>query len=151
MLRAKIDMASPNVTDARPHALSHSPSAASSHRRHGDLSDVRLHTLYIRHHKGITHSLCTLEFENNRPLYEWVLNTLGLPTPHPQQIEFARLGLEQTNLSKRNLLRLVEGGEVTGWDDPRMPTISGLRRRVTRPKRFADSVNISAWPNAIAR
>jgi glutaminyl-tRNA synthetase len=96
--------------------------------------------------EGITHSLCTLEFENNRPLYEWVLNTLDWPKPHPQQIEFARLGLEHTTLSKRNLLRLVESGQVTGWDDPRMPTISGLRRRGYTPeaiRHFCEHIGVA--------
>jgi glutaminyl-tRNA synthetase len=87
-----------------------------------------------------------LEFENNRPLYEWVLNTLDWPTPHPQQIEFARLGLEHTTLSKRNLLRLVESGQVSGWDDPRMPTISGLRRRGYTPeaiRHFCEHIGVA--------
>jgi glutaminyl-tRNA synthetase len=77
--------------------------------------------------EGITHSICTLEFENNRPLYDWILDELGVH--HPQQIEFARLNLSHTVLSKRKLLELVEKKYVSGWDDPRMPTISGLRRR----------------------
>ena len=77
--------------------------------------------------EDITHSICTLEFENHRPLYDWFLDELGVY--HPQQIEFARLNLTYTVMSKRMLLELVEGKYVTGWDDPRLPTISGMRRR----------------------
>ena len=79
--------------------------------------------------KGITHSLCTLEFEHHRPLYDWFCQNLGIH--HPQQIEFARLNLNYTVMSKRKMLRLVEEGLVDGWDDPRMPTLSGMRRGVT--------------------
>src|SRR5690606_24875736 len=82
--------------------------------------------------EGITHSICTLEFDNNRRLYDWLLDTLGVY--HPQQIEFARLNLSHTVLSKRRLLRLVQEGHVSGWDDPRMPTLSGLRRRGYPPE-----------------
>jgi glutaminyl-tRNA synthetase len=147
VLRAKIDMASPNVTMRDPtlYRIRRVP-----HHRTGDTWCI--YPMYDFTHcisdaiEGITHSLCTLEFENNRPLYEWVLNTLGLPKPHPQQIEFARLGLEHTNLSKRNLLRLVEGGYVSGWDDPRMPTISGLRRRGYTPeaiRHFCEHIGVA--------
>ena len=82
--------------------------------------------------EGVTHSVCTLEFEDHRPLYDWLLNELGIF--HPQQIEFARLNLNYTVMSKRKLLELVENGLVSGWDDPRMPTISGFRRRGYTPE-----------------
>ena len=85
----------------------------------------------------ITHSICTLEFENNRPLYDWFLDELKVKR-HPQQIEFARLNLNYTVMSKRKLLELVKGGFVKGWDDPRMPTISGLRRRGYTPEAIRD-------------
>ena len=100
--------------------------------------------------ENITHSLCTLEFEDHRPLYDWVLETLDTPA-HPQQIEFARLSLEYTVLSKRRLIQLVEQNHVDGWDDPRMPTLSGLRRRGFTPasiRGFCESVGITkrdAW------
>ncbi|MEE9133985.1 MAG: glutamate--tRNA ligase family protein, partial [Gemmatimonadota bacterium] len=84
--------------------------------------------------EDITHSLCTLEFENNRALYDWVLDNVGIKPPRPQQTEFARLDLDFTVLSKRKLSRLVEGGYVSGWDDPRMPTIAGMRRRGVTPE-----------------
>ena len=80
----------------------------------------------------ITHSICTLEFEDHRPLYDWILNELKLY--HPQQIEFARLNLEYTVMSKRKLLQLVKDGHVSGWDDPRMPTLVGFRRRGYTPE-----------------
>src|SRR5690606_6877791 len=83
--------------------------------------------------EGITHSLCTLEFEDHRPLYEWVLESLEIPDP-PQQIEFARLEFSHTLTSKRGLRRLVEEGHVSGWDDPRMPTLAGVRRRGYPPE-----------------
>jgi glutaminyl-tRNA synthetase len=92
----------------------------------------------------ITHSICTLEFENNRPLYDWILDSLGVY--HPQQIEFARLNLSHTVLSKRKLLQLVQDKTVSGWDDPRMPTISGLRRRGYTPssiKNFCESIGVA--------
>ena len=82
--------------------------------------------------EGVTHSLCTLEFEDHRPLYDWVLDVLETPC-HPQQIEFARLQLEYAILSKRKLIALVENGHVDGWDDPRMPTLTGMRRRGYTP------------------
>ena len=154
VLRAKIDMASPNVTMRDPtlYRIRRVP-----HHRTGDKWCI--YPMYDFTHcisdaiEGITHSLCTLEFENNRPLYEWVLNTLELPKPHPQQIEFARLGLEHTNLSKRYLLRLVEGGYVSGWDDPRMPTISGLRRRGYTPdaiRNFCEHIGIAKRDSTVA-
>jgi len=100
--------------------------------------------------EGITHSVCTLEFENHRPLYDWFLDELGIY--HPQQIEFARLNLSYTIMSKRKLLELVENKYVTGWDDPRMPTISGLRRRGYTPesiRNFAEKVGVAKRDNTI--
>ena len=128
VLRAKIDMASPNVVMRDPtiYRIRH-----ASHHRTGDAWCV--YPMYDFTHclsdsiEGITHSICTLEFENNRELYDWVLDALEVY--HPQQIEFARLGLTYTILSKRKLIHLVKGGYVSGWDDPRMPTICGMRRR----------------------
>jgi len=127
-LRAKIDMASPNITLRDPvlYRILDMP-----HHRTGD--QWCIYPMYDFTHcisdsiEGITHSLCTLEFENNRPLYDWVLDELEVY--HPQQIEFARLNLSYTVVSKRKLLQLVKEGIVDGWDDPRMPTLSGLRRR----------------------
>lgn len=128
VLRAKIDMASPNIVMRDPvlYRILKVP-----HHRTGDKWVI--YPLYDFTHcisdsiEGITHSLCTLEFENNRALYDWILDALELY--HPQQIEFAWLVLNYTVLSKRNLRQLVEGGYVTGWDDPRMPTIAAYRRR----------------------
>jgi len=133
VLRAKIDMAHPNVLMRDPvmYRILHVP-----HHRTGDRWCI--YPMYDYAHcisdslEGITHSLCTLEFEDHRPLYDWFLDALGIY--HPQQIEFARLNLSYTVLSKRRLLTLVEGGHVAGWDDPRMPTISGLRRRGYTPE-----------------
>jgi glutaminyl-tRNA synthetase len=129
VLRAKIDMASPNLNLRDPilYRIVH-----ASHPRTGDAWCI--YPTYDFAHgqsdaiEGITHSLCTLEFENHRPLYDWLIEHLPVPS-EPQQYEFARLNLTWTVLSKRFLLRLVEEGHVRGWDDPRMPTISGLRRR----------------------
>ncbi|MFH1395659.1 MAG: glutamine--tRNA ligase/YqeY domain fusion protein [Candidatus Omnitrophota bacterium] len=127
-LRAKIDMTSPNLIMRDP-ALYRIRKEA--HHRTGDKWCI--YPMYDFAHctsdsiEGITHSICTLEFENNRPLYDWILDQLEIH--HPQQIEFARLNLSNTVLSKRKLLELVKEGHVSGWDDPRMPTISGLRRR----------------------
>ena len=128
-LRAKIDMASPNVNMRDPvmYRILH-----ASHHRTGDKWCI--YPMYDFTHglsdsiEGITHSICTLEFEDHRPLYDWFLDELHTPC-HPQQIEFARLNLTYTLMSKRKLLALVEGGYVHGWDDPRMLTIAGLRRR----------------------
>jgi glutaminyl-tRNA synthetase len=128
VLRAKIDMVSGNINMRDPvmFRILHVP-----HHRTGDTWCI--YPMYDYAHcisdsiEGITHSLCSLEFEDHRPLYDWFLDALGIY--HPQQIEFARLNLTNTVLSKRKLLTLVEEGYVTGWDDPRMPTISGLRRR----------------------
>ena len=129
VLRAKIDMASPNMVMRDPtiYRIRH-----ASHHRTGNTWCI--YPMYDFTHclsdsiEGITHSICTLEFENNRPLYDWVLNTLAVPC-HPRQIEFARLNLTYTVLSKRKLIELVDKKYVSGWDDPRMPTISGIRRR----------------------
>ncbi len=137
VLRAKIDMASPNIVMRDPilYRIRHVP-----HHRTG--TRWCIYPMYDFAHcisdsiEGITHSLCTLEFENNRALYDWILDQLGLY--HPQQIEFARLNLSYTVLSKRKLLELVERGIVNGWDDPRMPTISGLRRRGYTPEAIRD-------------
>ncbi len=128
-LRAKIDMASPNI-NLRDPALFRIRKAV--HHRTGDA--WRIYPMYDYAHaisdwiEGITHSLCTLEFEDHRPLYDWCLEALDL-SDRPRQIEFARLNLTYTLLSKRKLLQLVTGGHVRGWDDPRMPTIAGFRRR----------------------
>ena len=133
VLRAKIDMASPNVVMRDPtlYRIRH-----AEHHRTG--STWCIYPMYDYTHclsdsiEGITHSLCTLEFINNRELYDWVLQTLG--TYRPQQIEFARLNVTYTVLSKRKLIQLVKEGHVTGWDDPRMPTLSGMRRRGIPPE-----------------
>ena len=129
-LRAKIDMASPNVwlRDPLIYRIRH-----TAHHHTGDAWCV--YPLYDFAHclsdylEGITHSICTLEFEVHRPLYDWILTQLELPHPLPHQFEFARLNLSYTVMSKRKLLALVNDKLVTGWDDPRMPTVSGLRRR----------------------
>jgi len=134
VLRAKINMASPNLNMRDPvlYRIRH-----ELHHRTGDKWCI--YPTYDFAHclsdsiEGITHSICTLEFENNRPLYDWILDQLKVDC-HPQQIEFARLNLSYTVMSKRKLLELVEGGYVDGWDDPRMPTISGFRRRGYTPE-----------------
>ncbi len=129
VLRARIDMASPNL-HLRDPAIYRIKRA--THHRTGDA--WCLYPMYDFAHciedaiEGITHSLCTLEFEVHRPLYDWILDHIDVPT-RPRQIEFSRLNLTYTVMSKRKLLELVEGGEVSGWDDPRMPTLAGLRRR----------------------
>lgn len=133
VLRAKIDMASPNIVMRDPVLYR---ILKSSHHRTGDKWCI--YPMYDFTHclsdmlEQITHSLCTLEFENNRALYDWVLDTLHTPN-HPRQIEFARLNVNYTVTSKRKLLQLVNEGHVSGWDDPRMLTISGLRRRGYTP------------------
>jgi glutaminyl-tRNA synthetase len=140
-LRAKIDMASPNI-NLRDPALFRIRKAA--HHRTGDAWCI--YPMYDYAHalsdwiEGITHSLCTLEFEDHRPLYDWCLEALDLPN-RPRQIEFARLNLTYTLLSKRKLLQLVTGGHVTGWNDPRMPTLAGLRRRGFTPEALRDFCN----------
>jgi glutaminyl-tRNA synthetase len=138
-LRAKIDMAHPNLNLRDPvlYRILRAP-----HHRTGDAWCI--YPSYDWAHgqsdsiEGITHSICTLEFENHRPLYDWFLDQLGVH--HPRQIEFARLNLTFTVTSKRFLLRLVEGGQVRGFDDPRMPTIAGVRRRGYTPEAIADFV-----------
>ncbi len=145
VLRAKIDMAAPNIVMRDPtlYRIRKVP-----HHRTGDKWCI--YPMYDYTHclsdsiEGITHSLCTLEFENNRELYDWVLDTLEVY--HPRQIEFARLNLSFTVLSKRKLIRLVEDGHVDGWDDPRMPTIQGFRRRGYTPeaiRTFCDRIGVA--------
>ncbi len=137
VLRAKIDMASPNLNMRDPVLYR---ILKATHHRTGDKWCI--YPMYDWAHgqsdsiEGITHSICTLEFEDHRPLYDWCLEQLGIF--HPQQIEFARLNLNYTVMSKRKLLELVEGGYVNGWDDPRMPTICGLRRRGYTPESIRD-------------
>jgi len=132
-LRAKVDMRSPNLNMRDPVMYR---ILRARHHRTGD--QWRLYPTYDFAHgqsdsiEGITHSICTLEFEDHRPLYDWFLDALNIH--HPQQIEFARLNLTYTVMSKRKLLELVEQGRVAGWDDPRMPTIAGLRRRGYTPE-----------------
>ena len=145
VLRAKIDMSAPNLSLRDPvmYRIMH-----TTHHRTGD--DWCVYPLYDFTHgqsdsiEGITHSICTLEFANNRALYDWFLEELGIH--HPQQIEFARLNLAYTVLSKRRLAELVQGSHVHGWDDPRMPTLSGLRRRGYTPqaiKDFCDLIGVA--------
>ena len=146
LLRAKIDMASPNINMRDP-ALYRIKKA--HHQRTGD--DWPIYPMYDYTHcisdaiENITHSLCTLEFEDHRPLYDWVLNQVQTPA-HPQQIEFARLQLKYTITSKRKLNQLVTDKHVDSWDDPRMPTISGLRRRGYTPasiRDFCDRIGVT--------
>ena len=151
VLRAKIDMASPNITMRDPTIYR---IKKASHHRTGDKWCI--YPMYDFTHcisdsiEGITHSICTLEFENNRPLYDWVLDQLGIH--HPQQIEFARLNLTHTLLSKRILLKLVQQKIVSGWNDPRMPTISGFRRRGYTPssiRAFCDKIGVAKFNSTI--
>lgn len=138
-LRAKIDMASPNINMRDPvlYRIAH-----ASHHRTGDKWCI--YPMYDFAHpledaiEGITHSICTMEFEDHRPLYDWVVREAGYTVDPPRQIEFARLNLTNTVMSKRKLRALVENGLVDGWDDPRMPTISGLRRRGYTPEAIRD-------------
>ncbi len=137
VLRSRIDMASPNLNLRDPTMYR---IRKVSHHRTGDRWCI--YPMYDFAHgqsdsiETVTHSICTLEYEDHRPLYDWYCETLGIY--HPQQIEFARLNLSHTVLSKRRLLELVEGGHVTGWSDPRMPTIAGLRRRGYTPEAIRD-------------
>lgn len=139
-LRAKIDMSSPNLVMRDPVMYR---ILYASHHETGDTWCI--YPMYDFTHcisdsiEGITHSLCSLEFENNRPLYDWFLDQLDIY--HPQQIEFARLNVSYTVLGKRKLIQLVEEGHVDGWDDPRMPTLSGLRRRGYTPESIRDFCN----------
>jgi glutaminyl-tRNA synthetase len=146
VLRAKIDMISPNLNMRDP--VLYRILRATHHRTEDKWC---IYPMYDYAHpledyyEKITHSVCTLEFEDHRPLYDWVLNILNLPDP-PQQIEFARLNLTNTVMSKRKFRRLVEEGYVAGWDDPRMPTIAGLRRRGYTPesiRSFCDRIGVS--------
>jgi glutaminyl-tRNA synthetase len=150
-LRAKIDMAHPNLNMRDPimYRIMH-----VSHHRTGD--NWCIYPTYDWSHgledsiEGITHSICTLEFENHRPLYDWFLDQLGIY--HPQQIEFARLNLTYTVMSKRKLLQLVKDNYVNGWDDPRMPTISGMRRRGFSPsgiRSFAKVIGVNKTNSTI--
>ena len=150
-LRAKIDMTSSNLNMRDPvmYRILH-----ETHHRTGDKWCI--YPMYDWAHgledsiEGITHSICTLEFENHRPLYDWFLD--GLEIYHPQQIEFARLNLTYTVMSKRKLLRLVEEGLVSGWDDPRLPTISGLRKRGYSPaaiRNFCKTISVNKFNSTI--
>jgi len=152
VLRAKIDMKSGNINMRDPILYR---IKKVEHHRTGDKWCI--YPMYDFTHclsdmiEGITHSICTLEFENNRPLYDWILDELRTPC-HPQQIEFARLTLNYTVMSKRKLLELVETGLVNGWDDPRMPTISGLRRRGYTPEAirdFAERIGVAKADNIV--
>ena len=153
VLRAKIDMASPNINlrDPTLYRIRH----GVIHHQTGE--EWCIYPMYDYTHpisdalEGITHSLCTLEFEDHRPLYDWVLDNITIPC-HPQQIEFSRLSLQYTVTSKRKLTELVEQGHVEGWDDPRMPTIAGLRRRGYTPgslRDFSDRVGITKSDNTV--
>jgi len=151
-LRAKIDMASPNINMRDPvlYRILH-----AEHHRSGD--KWCLYPMYDYAHpisdalEGITHSICTLEFEDHRPLYDWTLDNLPVPC-HPQQIEFARLNLSYTVMSKRKLLNLVNEGHVAGWDDPRMPTLAGMRRRgypAEAIRHFCERIGVAKRENLV--
>ena len=139
VLRAKIDMSSPNMNLRDPiiYRIAHV-------EHHNTGTQWCIYPMYDYAHpisdaiEGITHSICTLEFEDHRPLYDWTLEALEFELPRPKQIEFARLNMTNMIMSKRKLRALVEGGYVSGWDDPRMPTISGLRRRGYTPEAIRD-------------
>ena len=147
VLRAKIDMSAANMKMRDPllYRIRH-----SHHFRAGD--EWSIYPMYDFAHclsdyiEGVSHSICTLEFENNRDVYNWVLDTLGLKAHRPYQHEFARLGINYTVMSKRKLLELVKGGQVSGWDDPRLPTIAGYKRRGYTPEsilNFCDQIGIA--------
>ena len=151
-LRAKIDLASGNFNMRDPviYRINHLP-----HHRHGNKWCI--YPMYDFAHpiqdalEGITHSLCSLEFEAHRPLYNWVIENCDLPSK-PRQIEFARLGINYTVMSKRKLRRLVEDGRVAGWDDPRMPTLCGLRRRGYTPqsiRNFCERIGVAKAANVV--
>ena len=153
VLRARIDMASPNMNlrDPTLYRIRH----GVIHHQTGE--EWCIYPMYDYTHpisdalEGITHSLCTLEFEDHRPLYDWVLDNISVPC-HPQQIEFSRLNLEYTVVSKRKLTQLVDEGFVEGWDDPRMPTIAGLRRRGYTPasiRTFAERIGVTKADNLV--
>ncbi len=152
-LRAKIDLASGNfnMRDPAIYRINH-----AHHHRQGDKWCI--YPMYDFAHpledalEGITHSLCSLEFENHRPLYNWVVDNVSIPYHKPRQIEFARLGINYTVMSKRKLRQLVEEGRVSGWDDPRMPTLCGLRRRGYTPqsiRNFCERVGVAKADNTI--
>lgn len=152
VLRARIDMASPNINMRDPVIYR---IRRAHHMRTGDAWCI--YPMYDYTHcisdalEGITHSLCTLEFEDHRPLYDWVLDNITIPC-HPRQYEFSRLELHYTITSKRKLLQLVNEGHVSGWDDPRMPTITGMRRRGYTPqgiREFAKRIGISKSDNIV--
>ena len=152
VLRAKIDMASPNITLRDP--VLYRIKRATHYRT---ATKWCIYPMYDFAHclsdslEKITHSICTLEFENNRPLYDWILDQLNVDC-HPQQIEFARLNLNYTVLSKRRLIELVTKGYVTGWDDPRMPTLAGMRRRGYTPeaiRSFCARVGVAKTENLV--
>jgi len=152
VLRAKVDMASPNLNMRDPIIYR---IKKATHHRTGDKWCI--YPMYDYTHcisdslEGITHSICTLEFEDHRPLYDWVLDELRVGA-HPQQIEFARLNLTYTVMSKRRLLELVEGKFVNGWDDPRMPTLAGMRRRGYTPesiREFCDRIGVAKTNSTI--
>jgi glutaminyl-tRNA synthetase len=147
VLRAKIDMAHPNMTMRDPllFRIRH-----EHHYRQGD--DWCIYPMYDYAHcledaiEDVTHSLCTLEFKVNREIYDWVLNAVGIERPRTEQTEFARLNIDYTIMSKRKLIQLVDGGYVTGWDDPRMPTVAGLRRRGVTPeaiRKFNEMIGVA--------
>ena len=153
VLRAKIDMASPNMNMRDPtlYRIRH----GVIHHQTGE--EWCIYPMYDYTHpisdalEGITHSLCTLEFEDHRPLYDWVLDNITIDC-HPQQIEFSRLNLQYTIVSKRKLTQLVDNHHVAGWDDPRMPTIAGLRRRGFTPasiRDFCDRIGVTKSDNSI--
>ncbi len=152
-LRAKIDLASGNFNMRDPviYRINHLP-----HHRQGNKWCI--YPMYDFAHpiedalEGITHSLCSLEFENHRPLYDWVVSNVPIPYHKPRQIEFARLGIDHTVMSKRKLRALVEGGKVSGWDDPRMPTLCGLRRRGYTPRsirNFCERIGVAKSANIV--
>jgi glutaminyl-tRNA synthetase len=152
VLRAKIDMASPNINMRDPVLYR---IRRAHHHRTGDAWCI--YPMYDMAHppsdaiERITHSLCTLEFESHRPLYDWLVENLPVPA-RPRQIEFARLNLTYTVMSKRKLLELVQDGRVTGWDDPRMPTIGGMRRRGYPPeaiRNFCDRIGVAKRENVV--
>jgi glutaminyl-tRNA synthetase len=153
VLRAKIDMAHANMIMRDPvlYRIRH-----ASHYRRGD--EWCVYPLYDFTHclsdafEDITHSLCTLEFDNNREIYDWILEQVGFQEPRSHQYEFARLNLDYTVMSKRKLLKLVDGGHVDGWDDPRMPTIAGMRRRGITPeaiRNFAEMIGVAKADNRV--
>jgi len=153
VLRAKIDLANSNMKMRDPLLYR---IRKVSHHRTGD--DWCIYPFYDYAHglsdaiEGITHSICTLEFDNNRELYDWILDQLPIGKPHPHQYEMARLSLAYTVMSKRHLLSLVTDGHVDGWDDPRMPTLAGFRRRGVTPeaiRNFADRVGVSKADNLV--